>query len=182
MTTAVESPRKEADAMLGALTQHWLETRLDNPLHFIARLDDAAKHILVVAGILQGILIVVVKVDTDAPARMRWFSLAALGALVITALLATLTLFVQSNRLGAHPIYKKVRKLTSDNELWDGVDSEIEGWCRSIDRIASQKRVLLSLAMFTLVASMSFALACAWDAMHTPDNSPAPAVSATAPR
>ena len=180
MTTALESPKKEVDAVLSALIQHWLKTRIDNPLHVIARLDDAAKHILIVAGILQGILIAVVKIDPLTLNELSGFSIAALSGLVITALLATLALFIQSNHLETHPVYKNVRNYISDAELLDSLDVQIENWCKNNDHVRRWKHALLSLAMLSLVASMSFSLACVWKAMHSSKGSPPAAAAAAA--
>jgi hypothetical protein len=181
-TAAVDSPRKEADAVLGALVEHWARARIDNPLHVIARLDDAAKHILVVAGILQGILIAVVKIEPLTPRQLSGFSIAALTGLVIAALLATLALFVQSNHLETHPIYKKVRTYATDAEFLDSLDGEIENWCLNNDRVRRRKHVLLAMAMLSLVASMSFSLVCVWKAMYPSGGTPsAPVVAAAVP-
>lgn len=94
MSTIVE-PKEQTQAALRSIVEHWAKARIETPLQVTSRLDESAKYILAVAGILQGILIAVVKLEPAVRLELSGLSITALAALVVTAFSAALALFVQ---------------------------------------------------------------------------------------
>lgn len=43
-----------------AILQHWAKARIDGPMQVVARFDEAAKQLITVGGLLQGLFFAVV--------------------------------------------------------------------------------------------------------------------------
>lgn len=187
MTPTVAPDRKTeqvsppAGQVLSTMVDHWVKSRVDTPVQVVGRLDDAAKQLLVVAGILQGILIAIVKLHPDGSSiELTEYSIPAMVALVGTAFFAMLTLCVQSGYLDTEPLYRAFRQSPGEAGALSVVDLAIKRWCDSHVRVRYWKRLLLGLAMISLVTSMSLSVACVWRAAHPRDGVAARVSSADA--
>src|SRR5688500_12513040 len=112
VNTIVE-PKTQTETALGAIVEHWAKARIETPLQVASRLDESAKVLLAVAGILQGILIVVVKLEpseSTPPPVYSVYAFPALLTLVTTAVFAALSLLIQSGELATKPVYDLFRK------------------------------------------------------------------------
>jgi len=168
MSTIVDQ-REHTQSALNTIVEHWAKARIETPLQVTSRLDDSAKYILGVAGVLQGILIAVVKLEPEVRnniPQLSGYSIGALLFLILTALLAAISLFVQSSELATLPVYDLFRTSTADRQTMDELDKAVKRWCESNDRVLRSKRILLTASMISLVISMSFSLACVWTSMN----------------
>lgn len=158
MRTIVE-PKEQTETALGAIVEHWAKARIETPLHVASRLDESAKVLLAVAGVLQGVLIAIVKFEQPPPEPSP-FALPALATLVATVVFAALVLIVQSSQLATKPVYDLFRTSATDAQTMTGLDNAVKAWCESIDRVLLGKRVLLGIAMLSLVTSMILSIMC----------------------
>ncbi|HEU4562043.1 MAG TPA: hypothetical protein VFS20_29720 [Longimicrobium sp.] len=159
MSTIVE-PKEQTETALSAIVEHWAKARIETPLHVASRLEESAKILLAVAGVLQGILIAVVKLESPVPAPVSPYAIPALAMLVATAVFAALVLVVQSRQLATKPVYDLFRTSATDAQTMTDLDKAVKAWCESIDRILLGKRILLGIAMLSLVGSMVLSLEC----------------------
>lgn len=74
------------------------------------------------------------------------------------------------SQLATLPVYNLFRTSVTDSQTMAELDTAIKNWCESNDRVLRIKRGLLAFAMFSLVVSMSFSLACVWHSLNRSSN------------
>lgn len=122
------------------IVDRWAHSQMDSALATIARLDDAAKQLIGLGGVLQGVYFVAFKFgDVGGP-------LVYVGILIVFVPLVLMILFaaqcVCRVRLGASAMtaYRLFRDGRETGVRIDALNDSIDGWCGQIDRVIEDKR------------------------------------------
>jgi len=156
MNTLVQGTENR-DAVLMTVIQHWAKARIESPLHLISRFDDTAKQIITVAGLLQGALIAIVKIDKDA---MTIFGLAAAIMLLVTIVLAAFVIRVPPDDMWAHQLYEDLRCSRDDSWMERQLDGRFKEWCTAVSQAATRKRKILTASILTLTLGLMLCVGC----------------------
>lgn len=136
---------------------HWVKARIDSPLAALARMDDAAKQVAAVGGVLQAVLMVVIKLDhTDLTPYLGALAITGALALLLTIGLAVRVVFILPRDLDASGVYS----LLSQPHTPGDVSEEIYAWCGRIKTASNAKRKVLSAAVGMLVLSLLVSFLC----------------------
>jgi hypothetical protein len=156
MSTTV-NPKEHTEEILKTVIEHWAKARIDSPIQLIARLDDAAKQVITVTGLLQGALIAVAKVH-DKP--LTPYALGASTALLLALLCAAVVICLPPHDMWAHQLYRDLKCARDDLTLQQQLDGRFKEWCTQIGNAAKQKRVVLTVAIILLTVGLGLCVAC----------------------
>jgi hypothetical protein len=138
-----------------AVLQHWAKARIEGPMQVIARFDDAAKQLIALGGLLQGLFFAVVALGGLKGHIPLWvvpLFFLPLIALVFCAAKVICTVPAQMEAIGTYTLMKRAAdpKGIPDEDL----TKAIQRWCLSIDGIAKKKhRWLFWANMLFLLSS-----------------------------
>jgi hypothetical protein len=151
------NPKEHTDEVLVTVIQHWAKARIDSPLHLIARLDDAAKQVITVTGLLQGALIAVAKINNQP---LTPYAVGAAIALLLALLCSATVVCLPPHDMWAHQLYRDLKCARDDMSLEDQLDGRFKDWCEQVGDAAKRKRVGLTMAMILLTIGLALAVVC----------------------
>jgi hypothetical protein len=142
-----------------ALIEHWAKARIDGPMQAVARYDDAAKQLVTIGSLMQGLLVVAYSLTGKQPG----FQLSGLQPILIWAFLAFLILFFicaagvcwTQPKMDAVEIHQFLIKTLAECFSETDLSGMIKNWCKDIDRIRRLKRRWLTGAsVFFMLCSV----------------------------
>lgn len=151
-------PDVREDGLFDAVVQHWAKARIDNPLQVASRLDESARQLIAVGGILEGLLIAVFTFGKAIDNPPSDYVIAAFLSLLIMSACAAITIYTQTKDLGAFPIYQMLRQ-PGPTRL-ESLDGEVKGWCDNLGRVINRKRAWLTGAFIAFIGSLAAICAC----------------------
>lgn len=144
-----------------ALIEHWAKARIDGPMEAVARYDDAAKQLVTIGSLMQGLLVVAYSLMGKQPGSV--VQLGGWQPIFIWAFLAFLILFFTC-AAGVCWTQPKMNAVEIDRFLINtltGCFSEtdlsgmIRSWCKDIDKIRKwKKRWLTGASIFFMLCSV----------------------------
>ncbi len=143
-------PIFETKKTLDAVVEHWAKARIDIPMQLLARFDEAAKQLITLATILQGLYLSIFTFGNFRETNhLIVFALlfATIFALVFCGAQAVCTVPIKKEAFGTYILFRKNEGL-SDEEL----TGALHEWCVNMDDIADKKHVWLTRAKWILVA------------------------------
>lgn len=144
-----------------SLVEHWAKSRIDAPLQMIARLDDVARHVIVVAGVLEGLMVAVFKLDQGGRLPYPGISIAAGVFLLAAVLLAVVTLFQQPKYSKISEVYDLLRgNDRASPDVLKGLDTQVTDWCRKLSAAAKRKHVFTGASLVALTAGIALIVLC----------------------
>ena len=145
----LKSPFFNNDPTFGNIIEHWGKGRLEIPMQILARFDDAAKQLIILSTLLQGVYI---SVFTAGKLTQFW-QLAGLALLFFNLLLliffaaqAVCTVALKKEAFGTYELFKKMPHITEEE-----LDKAVDAWCQEIDSIADKKHWWLTRAKWTFI-------------------------------
>lgn len=141
-----------------AILQHWASARIDGPMQVIARFDAAAKQLITIGGLLQGLFFAVVAlggVKDHLPFSLWVVPLffVPLVALVFCAAKVICTVPVQMEAIDTYKLMKRASDPPGVPD--DDLQEAIQRWCLTVDKIALLKhRWLFAANILFLVSSV----------------------------
>lgn len=144
-TTSFFETKRTFDTVI----DHWAKSRLDVPMQVIARFDDAAKQLITLGSVLQGLYIAVFAFGNLKQATPLWLIallFVPLILLIFCAAQAICVVPVKKEAFDTYSLFKSHSEL-SDEELTSAVDK----WCQTIDGYADEKHRWLKAAKVFLV-------------------------------
>jgi len=147
----------ESKPTFKTVVEHWAKSRLDVPMQVIARFDDAAKQLITIGSILQGLYIAAFtfgNLKHQVPTWLLCVLFAPLILLIFCAAQAICVVPLKKEAFDTYALFKSEVGLT-DAELTGAIDK----WCQSIDNIADQKHRWLKAAKYFLVINSAITLA-----------------------
>jgi hypothetical protein len=153
--TAENDPQllSRSTAAFEALVQHWAQARVDGPLEVMKRFDEAAKQLIALGAILQGLLFAVVNlgVKGHVPPWMTAIISVPLMALVFCGARVICTVPV---RMEAIDTYLLMKRATEHGGIGNKSFTEaVQTWCRTVDDLAKRKHRWLIAANSLLLLS-----------------------------
>lgn len=139
-----------------ALVEHWAKARIDIPMQVVARFDDAAKQLITLGSLLQGLYIAAFTfgdLKHQIPVWLLWLLFIPLIALIFCAAQAICIVPLKKEAFDTYNLFRSNSGL-SDETLTSAVDS----WCQTIDGIADQKHKWLKGAKFFLIINSAATL------------------------
>jgi hypothetical protein len=133
------------------IVDQWARSQMDSALATIARLDDAAKQLIGLGGVLQGVYFVGFKFGAVGG------PLVYVGILIVFVPLVLMILFAAQSvcrvQLGASAMaaYRLLRDGRESGVRIDVLNDAVDGWCGEIDRVVAEKRRWVHLANITFV-------------------------------
>lgn len=156
-STLVDGP---GGKVFDSVVEHWAKARIDTPLQMTGRLDEIARQIIAIAGVLQGLIITLAKVEEGRPGfLMVVFSGLASVCFIAAISLSARAIHHQSNQLQAGPVFQMLRNADSGAVLED-LNRQIACWCSDAENIARAKRARIDQAMAAFVGGLVALLAC----------------------
>jgi hypothetical protein len=143
-----------------AVVEHWANARIDGPMQLIARFDEAAKQLIAIGGVLQGLFFGIVGLGgwkDHLPSSLWWVVVLCflpLVALVVCAAKVICSVPVQMEAIETYELMKRAADPDGvpDEDLLDA----IKLWCFRIDRNALIKhRWLLAANWMFWVSSLA---------------------------
>jgi hypothetical protein len=167
MSESTVAERAGTDTGPDTFIEHWVKARIDSPLAMIVRTDEAAKQLIAVAGVLEAVLFVIVKLD-DSGISPRVASLAVTAgvALLITIGLAAMLVCLQPRDLNASDVYLLLNHAKMPDRAPQDLSAAICKWCGGISGVARAKQALLAIAAIMLLVSLSASVMCVYEAVH----------------
>jgi hypothetical protein len=163
MSTLTETPVR-VDVFTSASTfettlQHWAAARIDSPLQLLARFDDAAKQLIALGGILQGILFAIGSSELlkGTPAGHRIpFLIMPLIVMIFCAAKVICTVPVQMEAMQTFNLLFRAGRPPGvpDTEL----TAAMHGWCSGVDRLVLRKHRWLKAANWLFLLSSASAV------------------------
>jgi hypothetical protein len=153
---AFDSIFKSQDSFQVVL-QHWAKARIDTPLQLVARFDDAAKQLIAIGGMIQGLMIAVFAFSGASPRIPAWGILVIVGLLLLFIFCAARVICTLPPELEAMKAYKLFKIGTAgvaDEEL----ESAIYTWCHEIKVLITKKHWWLRSANILFLVSSAVAI------------------------
>lgn len=157
-------PFFESKATFDAIVGHWAKARIDVPMQTLGRFDDAAKQLITLGSIWQGIYIGIFtfgNLKHQIPVWLLGVAFIPLVLVIIFAAQAICTVPLKKEAFGTYSLFKNSSGL-SDEQLTTAVDE----WCQAIDGIANEKHKWLNRAKYSLIinsfASLALMIALMW--------------------
>ena len=147
------------DKLLVTVAEHWMKARIDAPLAAIERLDQNAKQLLALAGTLQAVLVVVVKLTKVHEAPLLIFGLFALLFLVLSIACAARAIYVQTTYIGTRSIIDLLNG-PRDRGMIPILGDQLEIMCRAVDATLSRKQRLIGRGMTCFTISLGGSFGC----------------------
>lgn len=154
----------QEDGLFDAVVQHWAKARIDNPLQVASRLDDSARQLIAVGGILEGLLIAVFTFGKAIDNPPSDYVIAAFLSLLVMSACAAITIYTQTKDLGAFPIYQMLRQ-PGPTRL-ESLDREVKDWCDTLGKVVARKRAWLTAAFTAFIGSLGAICACTLRMLH----------------
>lgn len=137
-----------------SVLQHWAVARIDGPMKVTERFDEAAKQLIVVGGLMQGLFFAVVALKNPGSQAPLWIVslfFLPLIALVFCAAKVICIVPLKMEAINTYTLMRRAMDGVPDREL----TAAVEEWCREIDRIAKEKHAWLFKAnMLFLLSSV----------------------------
>jgi hypothetical protein len=153
------SPAAPNEDRLQSLLAHWAEARIDSPLNVIGRLDEAAKQLIAVGGIIQAAYVAGFAFGDLTGKLPDWAIVALFVPLISMIFCAAKVICLIPKDLEASDTYELFKRMRSGFEEKE-VDSAMSRWCKGVDSLAKKKRLWLH------VANLSFVFAFAMNTLH----------------
>lgn len=140
--------------------QHWAKARIDTPLQLIGRFDDAAKQLIAIGGMLQGLLIAVFAFSSSAPRIPARGMLVIVGLLLTFMICAARVICTLSRNLEAMGAFELFKKIGTTGEANEQLEKEVRTWCAEMERLAKVKHHWLFAAniLFLLSSAVTVSL------------------------
>src|SRR2546423_10476637 len=141
------------------IVEHWAKARIDVPMQILARFDDAAKQLITLGSLLQGLYVAVFTFGSIGSTKQQvpvWMMLLLFTPLILLILCAAQAICVMPLKKEAFDTYDLFKNGAgiSERELTRAVDQ----WCQSVDGIAEKKLWWLRGAKLFLVINSVTAL------------------------
>jgi hypothetical protein len=146
----------ESKPTFKTFVEHWAKSRLDVPMQVISRFDDAAKQLITIGSILQGLYIAAFtfgNLKHQVPTWLLCVLFAPLILLIFCAAQAICVVPLKKEAFDTYALFKSEAGLT-DEEL----TSAMHKWCQNIDKIADRKHLWLRFAKYFLVINSAITL------------------------
>lgn len=146
-----EPPFFESNPTFTNIVEHWGKARIDVPMQLLARFDDAAKQLIILATFLQGVYFSVFTFgNLKQPLHLviLFFLFISLFSIIVCAAKAVCTVPLKKEAFDTYALFKTSSGL-SEAELTNAVDL----WCKGIDKIADDKHYWLIRAQYFLYAN-----------------------------
>lgn len=135
------------------IVDQWARSQMDSALDTIARLDGAAKQLIGLGGVLQGVYFAAFTFGHASGPLVYAGILIVFVPLVLMILCAAQS--VCRVRLGASAMtaYRLFRDGRASGVRIDLLNDAIDGWCGEIDRVIQEKRRWVHQANLLFVAA-----------------------------
>jgi hypothetical protein len=153
----LEQPRQLGDSYKATETfvQHWTKARIDEPREIMARYDDAARQLIAVSGLLQGVYLAVFSFGNLKQSLPTGFLIPMFIPLLAVVYSAATVLCSVPTDFNVHRIFELLRGHDGDGGVAVAISGSIKEWCENADAVAGKKRRWLH------AANISFILASA---------------------
>ncbi|MBV8545204.1 MAG: hypothetical protein JO093_13940 [Acidobacteria bacterium] len=131
--------------------QTWIKARIDEPREIMARYDDAARQLIAVSALLQGVYLAVFSFGSLKGSIPTWLLVPSFVPLLAVVFCAATVLCSVPKDFNVHRIFKLLRGCDSSIALADSISESIKAWCESIDAIAGKKRHWLHRANISFI-------------------------------
>jgi hypothetical protein len=136
-----------------SVIEHWAKVRIEGPVDTISRYDEAAKQLITLGGLLQGIYVAAFAFGDVSQRIALWLLLpmfVPILTLIFCAARAVCTIFPQMQAYGVYKLFQSGLPRGLDSAA---LDKAIEEWCHSVDSTARTKRAWLHVANTLFFAS-----------------------------
>lgn len=154
-----DSDSFESREPFASIVEQWSRSQMDSALASIARYDDAAKQLIGLGGVLQGVYFAVFMFG-NLSSRVTY-----VGALLVFVPLVLMILCAAQSvcrvHLGASAMtaYRLFRDGRVTGVPLTELDRHVDRWCGEIDRVAAEKRRWVHYANVLLVVATISGLA-----------------------
>jgi hypothetical protein len=139
-------------ASFDAILQHWAKSRIDAPLHVISRYDEAAKQLVVVGGILQGVFTAILVIGGIKEHPPILITLAFFAPLIIQVFCAAKVICTVPLKMEAFETYQLLLETShAGKDDYAPLTCAIENWCATVDKLAERKHHWLFAANVSLL-------------------------------
>jgi hypothetical protein len=150
---------EEKDELLAIVAEHWMKTRIDAPLAAIDRLDQNAKQMIALCGVLQGALTAVVKIaEIDNPVLLS-FATISFVFLFLSIYYSAKAVQAQVKYLGTSSVLKLL-KASREAMMLTELAIQVQKMCIKVDATLDRKSHLITLGMRWFTLSMAGGLSC----------------------
>jgi hypothetical protein len=136
------------------LIEYWASTRIDVPMQLLAKFDNAAKRLVTLGTIWQGVYLAAFNFGDLRQSNSRWYLVVAFLFLIGLIVCSALAICVPPPKAGAFDTYLLFDRQggPSDKDL----TCAVKRWCHDIDAIATKKhRLLVAAKVFFLLNSVA---------------------------
>ena len=152
-------PPADSKRCFHTLIEHWAKARIDGPMQAVARYDDAAKQLVTIGGLMQGVLVAAYSLmgrqgGADSPTS-SWqlvLVLSFLTALILFFVCAAGVCWTQPKMESREIYHFLLRTLTGCFNEKD-IRELVKGWCMEIDTIRKVKRRWMMWASGSFIVS-----------------------------
>ena len=151
-------PRIDSRQCFHALIEHWAKARIDGPMQAVARYDDAAKQLVTIGGLMQGVLVAAYSLMGRQPGAAPTSALQLV--LVLSFLTALILFFVcaagvcwTQPKMESREIYQFLMKTLTGCFNETDIRDLVKGWCVDIDTIRRVKRRWMMWASGSFILS-----------------------------
>jgi hypothetical protein len=143
------------------LMEHWAKARIDGPMQAVARFDDAAKQLVTIGGLMQGLLVAAYSLMDKQPGILT--QPRGLQPVLVWSFLAFLILFFvcaagvcwSQPKMDAVEIHDFLLKTLTQCFTEEDLSGIVGSWCIDIDKIRKRKRRWLTGAsIFFMLSSV----------------------------
>jgi|ERR1043166_7358776 hypothetical protein len=160
------SPSGSSERGLEALLEHWAQARIDSPLRVIGRLDEAAKQLISVGGIIQAAYVAGFAFGNLKEKLPNWEVGLLFIPLISMIFCAAKVICLIPKDLEASDTYELFKRMRS-GFIEEEVDFAMARWCKAVDLLARRKRLWLHAANLSFVFAFAVTLCVlGWFAMR----------------
>jgi hypothetical protein len=139
-------------ASFEAIVQHWAKSRIDAPLRVIARYDEAAKQLVAVGGLLQGMFMAILVIGGIKEHPPILITLAFFTPLIVQVFCAAKVICTVPLRMEAFETYQLLLETSrAGNDDYAPLSRAVEKWCGTVDSLAKLKHRWLFAANISLL-------------------------------
>lgn len=146
-----------SEASFEAIIEHWSKSRIDSAVSAIARYDEAAKQLITLGGILQGVYFAVFAFGKLNENLSVLWSLPLFIPVVLVIFCAAQCVCRFHLRMEAMSAYNLMLRGRKEGLDIDELSNAMDNWCQHIDSVAEGKRRWLHAANSLFVLAMVFA-------------------------
>jgi hypothetical protein len=149
-----------------SILEHWAKARIETPLNISARFDEAAKQLITIGGILQGLLIAVFAFGTLQP-RITGIGIFLIVFLLVAFIFCSARVICTVPRdMEALSTYKLFRTIAEPGAVDEELISAVKKWCVQVEILVKKKHRWLTAANVLFIVSFATTLILVFQGMQ----------------